>query len=362
MKKAVKLSSLLLVMFASTACGQNPANSSSTSAFYNPSFHPVAESWKEEDVFAKPVTYELNNTITTEEAETIVNNDIIVNVPDKLPKQLTHIEATKKEFHATTNRSTGDYIVKDYYLERRTTQLVDSENKWSYSRISDESKTVYFEEEQLVRHEVLESLYFYRNNYLYFVCAELDYYEGKESDGVYNCYYAKTKDLSKEEIDNHFTINTEAWAYFHKYRGFANLDRRIKVIFDSSSSYYSVGKVDNLNFQTDHSFASKGSGYLDCLVNQTCTYRLNDLDDYPSEERNVLKTIDYQQKYLSNISNYFSYDESYITTSVSKDSDKKAIREDTNQGRRILSEGCEIFYPDLSNFKERNWEQVFNTK
>ena len=364
MKKIVKFSSLLSIMFAAIACGQNTSNSNSggSSSFQNQAFHPIAESWKEEDVFSKPVKYELNNTITAEEAESIVNNDIIANVAQKAPKKLTHIEAKKKEFHATKNLSTGDYSVKGYYQERKTTQQIDSENKWSYSRTSEESRTVYFEEDDLIRHEVLESLSFYRNNYLYYVVAEIDYYEGSEDKGTYECYYVKKEISPNEEIDSYFNINTEGWAYFHQNRGFANLDRRIKVIFDSSASYYSVGNVSNLNFQTDHSYASKGNGYLDCLVNQTCTYGINDLNDYPSEERNVLKTIDYQQQYLSNISNYFSYTESYVTTSVSKDSGNKAIREDTNQGKRILTEGCETFYPDLSKFEEREYQEVFDTK
>ena len=72
--------------------------------------------------------------------------------------------------------------------------------------------------------------------------------------------------------------------------------------------------------------------------------------------------MNYQQQYLSSISNYFSYTESYVTTSVSKDSGNKAIREDTNQGKRILTEGCETFYPDLSKFEEREYQEVFDTK
>ena len=369
MKKIVKVSSLLSIMFAAIACGQNSSNSNNSasnsggsSSFQNQGFHPVAESWKDEDVFSKPVNYELNNIITTEEAESIVNNDIIPNVAQKTPKKLTYIEATKKELRVSENRSTGDYSVKSYYQERKTTQQIDSDNKWSYSRTSEESRTVYFEEDDLIRHEVLESLSFYRNNYLYSVVAEIDYYEGSEDKGTYECYYVKKEISSNEEIDSYFTVNTEGLAYFHEHRGFANLDRRIKVIFGYSTSYYSVGSTDNLNFQTNHSYASKGSGYLDCLVNQTCTYGINDLNDYPSEERNALKTIDYQQKYLSNISNYFPYTESYATTSISKGSDNKAIREETNQGKRILTEGCKIFYPDLSKFEEREYQEVVDTK
>ena len=232
MNKSIKISSLLLVMFASIACEQGLSSgskksskessivelsssvdiSSSTSAGGTSvpdeiPYHPIDESWVDEDAFVKPVNYELTSTLSLEEATNLVNNDFANNYSQANRTKFTTIEKTKTVSHTLENRSTSTYSINYRTEEKCGVRKVDSVNKWHYQRTSEDSKNVYFVEDDLIRHMVLEQLYFYRDNQLYYVRAESSYYEGQEDNGKFEAYYQIIPDLSEEEIDSYFSIN-----------------------------------------------------------------------------------------------------------------------------------------------------------
>ena len=123
-----------------------------------------------------------------------------------------------------------------------------------------------------------------------------------------------------------------------------------------SSSYYTIEDYDIVTHQTNYSFASKGKGYFDCSVNDACSYYFDNLRDYPSTEKTILSSIEYEQKYLLNIANYSSFEENFITTSTSKSKTNQTLRNTIRQGNKILKEECNVFYPDLSNFAEKEYQ------
>ena len=378
MNVKVKLSVLLLVAFATIACNQGFSSASSQSSSSSISsvssssdaisssqsqssnsnektYHPINESWVNEDVFSKNVNYELTGTLSLSEAKDVVNNDFTNNYSQVSRTKFTTIERTKIESHILENRSTSTYSIKDRFEEKCGVRMVDSENRWMYQRTSEDSKNVYFVEEDLVRHIVTESLYFYRDNYLYYVYANSSYYEGQEDRGTYESYYQIIPDLSEEEIDSYFYLHPLSWSYFGS-SGVSKIENKLGDNFIRSTSYYTIEDYDIVDHQTNYSFDSKDNGYFDCSVNDTCSYYFDNLRDYPSTEKTILSSISYEQKYLLNISNYSSFVENFVTTSVSKSANDKTLRNEIRQGNKILDEECEIFYPDLSKFAKKEYE------
>ena len=378
MNVKVKLSVLLLVAFATIACNQGFSSASSQSSSSSISsacsssdaisssqsqssnsnektYHPINESWVNEDVFSKNVNYELTGTLSLSEAKDVVNNDFANNYSQVSRTEFTTIERTKIESHILENRSTSTYSIKDRFEEKCGVRMVDSENRWMYQRTSEDSKNVYFVEEDLVRHIVTEYLYFYKDNYLYYVYANSSYYEGQEDRGTYESYYQIIPDLSEEEIDSYFYLHPLSWSYFGS-SGLSKIENKLGDNFIRSTSYYTIEDYDIVDHQTNYSFASKDNGYFDCSVNDTCSYYFDNLRDYPSTEKTILSSISYEQKYLLNISNYSSFAENFVTTSVSKSANDKTLRNEMRQGNRILDEECEIFYPDLSKFAKKEYE------
>ena len=378
MNVKVKLSVLLLVAFATIACNQGFSSASSQSSSSSISsacsssdaisssqsqssnsnektYHPINESWVNEDVFSKNVNYELTGTLSLSEAKDVVNNDFANNYSQVSRTEFTTIERTKIESHILENRSTSTYSIKDRFEEKCGVRMVDSENRWMYQRTSEDSKNVYFVEEDLVRHIVTEYLYFYKDNYLYYVYANSSYYEGQEDRGTYESYYQIIPDLSEEEIDSYFYLHPLSWSYFGS-SGLSKIENKLGDNFIRSTSYYTIEDYDIVDHQTNYSFASKDNGYFDCSVNDTCSYYFDNLRDYPSTEKTILSSISYEQKYLLNISNYSSFAENFVTTSVSKSANDKTLRNEMRQGNKILDEECEIFYPDLSKFAKKEYE------
>lgn len=378
MNVKVKLSVLLLVAFATIACNQGFSSASSQSSSSSISsassssdaisssqsqssnsnektYHPINESWVNEDVFSKNVNYELTGMLSLSEAKDVVNNDFANNYSQVSRTKFTTIERTKIESHILENRSTSTYSIKDLFEEKCGVRMVDSENRWMYQRTSEDSKNVYFVEEDLLRHIVTEYLYFYKDNYLYYVYANSSYYEGQEDRGTYESYYQIIPDLSEEEIDSYFYLHPLSWSYFGS-SGLSKIENKLGDNFIRSTFYYTIEDYDIVDHQTNYSFASKDNGYFDCSVNDTCSYYFDNLRDYPSTEKTILSSISYEQNYLLNISNYSSFAENFVTTSVSKSANDKTLRNEMRQGNRILDEECEIFYPDLSKFAKKEYE------
>ena len=374
MNKKSKVSILLLVFFATVACEENFTSDSNESSVDSSSdvipspqnqpqssnpdeniYNKICESWVNEDVFSKSVNYSLDSTLSLSEANELVNNDLTNNYNQVSRTKFSSIERTKKECYVTENHSTATYSIKERFEEKCTVSKFDSENKWKYSRTSEDSKNVYFVEDDLVRHVVNEQLYFYKDNYLYYVYAESSYYEGKEDKGIYKSYYQKIGGLSEEEMDSYFYIRPMAYSYFGN-SGLSKIENKLGSNLINSTSYYTIEDYDILNHQTNYSFASKGSGCFDCYTSDACSYYFDNLRDYPSIEETLLSSISYEQKYLLNISNYSSFTENFITTSVSKSKDGKILRNEIRQGNKIQDEECEIFYPDLYKFAEKEYE------
>lgn len=343
---------------SSEAAPSSEVTSSSQSQSSNPDenvYRQIDESWVNEDVFAKNVNYVLESTLSLSEANDFVDNDFANNYAQASRTKFTTIERTRIESHIAENRSTSTYSIKDRIEEKCSVRMVDSENRWVYQRTSEDSKNVYFVEDDLVRHMITEQLYFYRDNCLYYVYANSSYYEGEENKGTYKSYYQKITGLSEEDIDSYFYLHPLSWSYFGT-SGLSKIENKLGDNFISSTSYYTIEDYDIVEHQTDYSFASKGSGNFDCSVNDTASYYFDNLRDYPSTEKTLLSSISYQQKYLLNISNYSSFAENFITTSVSKSKDDKTLRNEIRQGNKILAEECAIFYPDLSKFAEKEYE------
>ena len=378
MNKKVKLNVLLFVAFSAIACNQGFSSASSHSSVSNRSsdysssedvsssqdqssgpdiktYHPINELWDDEDVFSKGVDYTLESTLSLAEANNFINNDFANNYNQVYRTKFTTIERIKKESHVIENRSTSTYSIKDRTEEKCGVRMVDSENKWMYQRTSEDSKNVYFVEDDLARHIVTENLYFYKDSSLYHVYASSSYYEGDEDKGTYEAYYQKISDLNEEEINSYFYLNSLSWSYFGS-RGLSRIENKLGDNFISSTSYYTIEDYDIVDHQTDYSFASNGSGYFDCSVNDTSSYYFDNLRDYPSVEKTLLSSISYEQKYLLNISNYSSYEENFITTSISKSKTNQTLRNEIRQGNKILKEECDIFYPDLTKFAEKEYE------
>ncbi len=378
MNKKVKLSVLLLVAFSAIACNQGFSSASShssvssqpsdysssedVSSSHNQSsgpdiktYHPINEAWVNEDVFSKSVDYTLESTLSLSEANDFVNNDFANNYNQVSRNKFTTIERTRRESHILENRSTSTYSIKDRIEEKCGVRMVDSENKWMYQRTSEDSKNVYFVEDDLVRHIVTENLYYYKDNVLYHVYASSSYYEGNEDKGTYESYYQKITGLNEEEINSYFYLNPLSWSYFGS-RGLSKIENELGDNFMYSSSYYTIEDYDIVTHQTNYSFASKGQGYFDCSVNDACSYYFDNLRDYPSTEKTILSSISYEQKYLLNISNYSSYTENFITTSTSKSKTNQTLRNEIKQGNKILKEECDIFYSDLNKFAEKEYE------
>ena len=122
----VKFSVLLLAAFSTIACNQGFSSSSNQPSSFSQSnlssqsndcspsmaisssenqssipvektYHPINESWVDEDVFSKSVDYTLESTLSLAEANDFVNNDFANNYNQVSRTKFTTIERTKKE-------------------------------------------------------------------------------------------------------------------------------------------------------------------------------------------------------------------------------------------------------------------------
>lgn len=322
-------------------------------------YYPIGTS-SNINLFSNDVSFCLSAPIIArEEAENLIANDISLYPKEQSLNKKTCITSKRSESHVTENRSDATYSVKDLVEEKHTISQIDSDNKWYYAKSVENRTTTYFVEEPLYRHTIRENLYFVEDGCYYQVYAEKSYYEGMEDKGTYEAYYYKMDDLAEEDYIGRFTIHLESYTYFNETAGLNKIDKSIYNNFSHSSSFYYSRNYNTMERQPTYEFHSSGEkGDFGCVATDDYDYHFSDLDDYPSMEKNSLDTISYHQDYLVNISNYFSYEEDYLTTSVSKKSNGNIVRNETTQGRKKQTEGCEIFYPDLSHFEEREYNPV----
>ena len=344
-----------------SSLASNESASSNTSAISSDSskpnnYHPIGP-LSDINVFSKDIEFAFStDEINEETASNLINNDILPNSKSKTLTKMTGIASSKKESHVTVNRTTATYSVKDLIEEKHSITQIDSEKQWYYTKRIENTKTVYFKEDELNRHIVSESLYYVDDGCLYLVCAEQSYYEGMEDKGTFESYYYKMSDITEEEYTGLFTIRLESWTFFNESSGLNKIGNNIYNNFTHSSSFYESDHYKEMDRQPTYKYHTSGeNGNFGCVAKDDYTYNFSDLNDYPSMEKNELDTINYQQDYLLSISNYFTIEEDYLTSSISKSSKGKVIRDETIQGRKKTAEGCETFYPDLSNFEEREY-------
>ena len=312
------------------------------------------------DVFSQELSFDLNmNKISKDQAEELVNNDISkYPTSDSSTYQSTSSKRTtiigkKEETHVTVNRSTSTYSVKDLIEEKTTINKIDSDYKWSYRRSSENTRTVYFKEPDLIRHVITEQLDYIKDGNLYHVYANQSYYEGMEEKGTFEAYFTKRSDFSEEDYGTTFDIYLDGYVYFNSTNNLNKLDKSIYNNFVTSSSYYTADDYKGVARDTNYDYySSDKNGDFGCVAKDTGSYSFSDLRDYPSMEKSELNTINYQQDYLLNISSYFTYEENSLIKSVSTKRTGTVIRDETKESRKKVMVGCEIFYPDLSKFKE----------
>ena len=377
MKKCFSIGTLVLIICSLAACQEGLSSSyssgssdasnssfdsssqSSSSSFVDNKYQPIGPS-SDISILSNDITFSLSApTITKEQAENLINNDLSLYPEEQSSHKKTCIKSEKKESHVTENRSTATYSVKDLIEEKHSITQLDSDNKWYYSKSIENTTTVYFVEDTLYRHTIREQLYFVQNGYFYQVHSNKSYYEGMEDRGSYETFYYKTPDSLEEGYNGAFTLHLESYVYFNGQSKLNKLDKTILDNFRSSSSFYYSPNYSSMERHPNYKFHSSGEkGDFGCVIEDDYDYRFEDLNDYPSMEANELRTISYHQDYLLNISGYFTYDEDYLTKSVSKSGNGKVIRDETHQGRKKMFEGCEVFYPDLSTFEERAYDPI----
>lgn len=332
------------------------SSSNNTSSKPN-TYHPIGSPTADIFDFSKSITFALSTDVIDQQtAVNKINNDIVPVSKETPLTKFTSISSTKKESHVTVNRSTSNYSVKDLVEEKHSITKVDYENRWYYSKRVENTNTVYFEEDELMRHTVSEYLYYVDNGVLYYVSAEQSYYEGMEERGTFEAYYYKITDMTEDEYIGRFTILLRNAAFFTETSGINKIDKDLYNNFTHSSSFYYSDSYSDMARQSTYEYhTSNENGNFGCVANDDYTYNFEDLSDYPSMERKELDTITYHQDYLLTISNYFTIEQDYLTTSISKTSNDRVIRDETMQGRKKTSLECDVFYPDLSNFEEREY-------
>ena len=339
---------------SSSLSSSDVSSSSNSSSSMEKTYYPI-NSTSEIGIFSNELVFSLDmNKITMDQAEELVANDISKYPAEKSTNKRTSYTIKREESHVTENRTTATYSVKDIYEEKFTVNKTDADNNWSYRRSEEHTRTVYFVEDTLIRHSVTERLCFVKDNYLYDVYAEESYYEGMENRGTYEAYYTKTDDFNINEYGGWFGVNIDGYAFFNSTQGLSRISRNMYDNLFWSSSYYTAEEYADIEREINYEFySSNEKGSFACVANDKGDYPFSNLRDYPSMEKSELDTISYSQNYLLNIKNYFTYDENAVIKSTSKSVSGKVIRDERKENRKKVMEGCEIFYPDLSKFEER---------
>ena len=374
MKKHLRLGILIVTICSLIACqeglsisssGNDVSSSSTTTSSISDissssssanTYYPIGPT-SSVDVFATDISFSLDSPkISKEAAEDLVNNDISKYPEEKSSKVRTSISSKKSESHVTVNRTTATYSVKDLVEEKHSMRMVDADKKWTYTKSTELTKTTYFVEDDLIRHITNESMIYAKDDCVYYVYAKESYYEGMENKGAFEAYFIKRDDMAEEDYIYNFDINLDGWTYFNETQKLGKIEKTIYNNFSSSSTFYYSRNYKDMERTPSFEYYSSGkAGCFGCIVSDNYDYTLTNDDDYPSMEKNEISVISYHQDYLINISNYFTYEEDYLTKSVSKKYNGETIRDETIQGRKKIIEECNVFYPDLSKFEEREY-------
>ena len=276
---------------------------SSDSSFINNTYHPIGPSSTTVGLFSEDVSFSLSTpTITKEQAEDLVNNDLLLFPEEQSLHKKTSIVSERREGHVKKNYSNSNYSVKDIFEEKHFIEQLDADNKWAYRKNVQTAKTEYFDEDDLIRHIIHEFLFYIKDGFYYEVHSEQSYYEGREDKGTYESYYCKVENSQGEDFSKEFALHLNGWTYFHGYSGFDEIDRSVFQNFRFSSSWYSSDHDDEMERNTSYEYHSPKSGSFGCVVKDDFEYNASDITDYPTGEKGFLHSISYHQDYLLNIS------------------------------------------------------------
>ena len=369
MKRTVKFLPLLLVMFTAASCKLVYAKPSKEDVDYSgapskPSpntagarsssgtFVAIDKSWEFVDDIADPVPSSGGQAVDYQAAKDIIDNDYLPSLASDPLSKLTKTITLVDELDAPQKFRVGSASAMTEHHERQDITMIHSDLLWEYTRVVDNRITYYFDSPNATAdHAVYENLRYYEDGYIYNVHTKLYYQEGNEDYGTASSYFNKTRVGSEDAVRSQFAINSMDYVYFNATQGLDMVKSRIDDNFFNSSDYYRpVSTIFDRTTSNIH-YTRGESNALMVQSDDSLTYGKDDLTN--GGER-TLDYVDYHQDFMVVTPNCHDFTELYETTVTSKTSSNETIREERRHGRTTLIDACDVFYPDLSKYPERD--------
>ena len=374
MKRTVKFLPLLLVMFTAASCRlvyvksyraetsgeysrthSKPWPSTSNTRSSNSqkdTFTPIVESWQFRDDFTDTVNWPGGQLVGYQAAKDIIDNDYLPSLASDPLSKLTKTITLVDELDAPEKFRVGSASAMTEHHERQDMTMIHSDLLWEYTRVVDNRITYYFDSPNaMADHAVYENLRYYEDGYIYNVHTKLYYQEGNEDCGTVSSYFNKTRVGSEDAVRSQFAINSMDYVYFNATQGLDMVKSRIDDNFFNSSDYYRpVSTIFDRTTSNIH-YTRGESNALMVQSDDSLTYGK---DDLTSGGERALDYVDYHQDFMVVTPNCHDFTELYETTVTSKTSSNETIREERKHGRTTLIDVCDVFYPDLSKYPERD--------
>ena len=374
MKRTVKFLPLLLVMFTASSCKlvyvksyraetsgeysrtpSKPWPSTSNTRSSNSqkdTFTPIVESWQFRDDFTDTVNLPDGPLLDYSAAKDIIDNDYLPSLASDPLSKLTKTITLVDELDAPQKFRVGSASAMTEHHERQDITMIHSDLLWEYTRVVDNRITYYFDSPNaMADHAVYENLRYYEDGYIYNVHTKLYYQEGNEDYGTASSYFNKTRVTSEDAARKQFAINSMDYVYFNATQGLDMVKSRIDDNFFNSSDYYRpVSTIFDRTTSNIH-YTRGESNALMVQSDDSLTYGKDDLIN--GGER-ALDYVDYHQDFMVVTPNCHDFTELYETRVTSKTSSNETIREERKHGRTTLIDACDVFYPDLSKYPERD--------
>jgi hypothetical protein len=369
MKRTVKFLPLLLVMFTAASCklvyakpskedidysGASSKPSPNTAGARSSSgvFVPIDKSWEFVDDIADPVPSSGGQAVDYQAAKDIIDNDYLPSLASDPLSKLTKTITLVDELDAPQKFRVGSASAMTEHHERQDITMIHSDLLWEYTRVVDNRITYYFDSPNaMADHAVYENLRYYEDGYIYNVHTKLFYQEGNEDYGTASSYFNKTRVTSEDAVRSQFAINSMDYVYFNATQGLDMVKSRIDDNLFSSSDYYRP--VSTL-FDRTTSNIHYTRGTDNALMVQSDDSLTYGKDDLTNGGEHTLDHVDYHQDFMVVTPNCHDFTELYETTVTSKTSSNETIREERKHGRTTLIDACDVFYPDLSKYPERD--------
>ncbi len=369
MKRTVKFLPLLLVMFTAASCKLVYAKPSKEDVDYSgapskPSpntagarsssgvFVPIDKSWEFVDDIADPVPSSGGQAVDYQAAKDIIDNDYLPSLASDPLSKLTKTITLVDELDAPEKFRVGSASAMTEHHERQDITMIHSDLLWEYTRVVDNRITYYFDSPNaMADHAVYENLRYYEDGYIYNVHTKLFYQEGNEDYGTASSYFNKTRVTSEDAVRSQFAINSMDYVYFNATQGLDMVKSRIDDnLFNSSDYYRPVSTLFDRTTSNIHYTRGRDNALM-VQSDDSLTYGKDDLIN--GGER-TLDYVDYHQDFMVVTPNCHDFTELYETRVTSKTSSNETIREERKHGRTTLIDACDVFYPDLSKYPERD--------